>query len=448
MATATEVQGYAAVPLNVDVVRGATARTATFNLYGPFSAVAAVGTTVTNKALTSNVATITTSTAHNLVVGDVVIVAGVDATFNGTFVVATVPTGTTFTYAKTAGNVTSTASGGSVTASTKELNKINKVVLTPDLSVPGTTVTGTVDATAATNGKVALPFTYQAGDAYKQFSIVVEYHVTDTTEAQKAGQNFVTGDVISQSPAAGSVTINTPVTLVRVKKATIVGSIYPNKSDNDWNVKDTYPADLPFGVLLGVDPSTTPTAGVQQAVGISGSLANSAKSALVPGDRIEVDQPSTTPTTGAGFVPAFGKAWYKDEYITLVPTIYGISQGRSPAPYYWNGSAWVSGTNSGGSNPAKIASATVVTGGATSSVQDSAGSTITVSGMTLAQLRRLGGLTNAKKWPNTAYITITADATVTPNTSNKAYWDGQKWADGTAGSDATFVRNPYDGYLG
>jgi hypothetical protein len=63
---------------------------------------------VTNKALTSNIATLTTGTAHGLVVGDSVAVSGVDATFNGTHVIRTV-TSTTFTYARTAANVTSVA---------------------------------------------------------------------------------------------------------------------------------------------------------------------------------------------------------------------------------------------------------------------------------------------------------------------------------------------------
>jgi len=64
---------------------------------------------VSNKALTSNVATLTTSIAHDLNVGNTVTVAGVDATFNGTYTVASVPTTTTFTYAKTASNVASVA---------------------------------------------------------------------------------------------------------------------------------------------------------------------------------------------------------------------------------------------------------------------------------------------------------------------------------------------------
>jgi hypothetical protein len=63
---------------------------------------------VSNKALTSNVATLTTSLAHDFSVGNSITVTGVDATFNGTYVV-TAKTSTTISYAKTATNVTSTA---------------------------------------------------------------------------------------------------------------------------------------------------------------------------------------------------------------------------------------------------------------------------------------------------------------------------------------------------
>ena len=64
---------------------------------------------ISNKALTSNVATLTTSSAHGLTVGMTITITGVDATFNGEYRITTVPTTTTFTYAKTASNVTSTA---------------------------------------------------------------------------------------------------------------------------------------------------------------------------------------------------------------------------------------------------------------------------------------------------------------------------------------------------
>jgi len=64
---------------------------------------------------------LTTGTAHSLAVGDIVVVGGVDATFNGTQVVASVPTSTTFTFAKTNANVTSAAvsPAGTTSAATK-----------------------------------------------------------------------------------------------------------------------------------------------------------------------------------------------------------------------------------------------------------------------------------------------------------------------------------------
>jgi hypothetical protein len=79
--------------------------------------VSTITKTVSNKALTSNVATLTTSATHGFAVGDIAVITGVDATFNGTYYVASVPTTTTFTFAKTATNVTSVAASGSVSVS-------------------------------------------------------------------------------------------------------------------------------------------------------------------------------------------------------------------------------------------------------------------------------------------------------------------------------------------
>jgi hypothetical protein len=73
--------------------------------------VSAITETVTNKALTNNVATITTTGSHTYRVGDTVVVASVDATFDGTYAITGV-TSNTFTYAKTAANVASAADTG------------------------------------------------------------------------------------------------------------------------------------------------------------------------------------------------------------------------------------------------------------------------------------------------------------------------------------------------
>jgi N4-gp56 family major capsid protein len=76
-----------------------------------------IGTTisVTNKALTSNVATLTTSAAHGLGVGQVVTVSGVDSVFNGTYTITVVGSTTTFSYAKTNADVSSATATGTVT---------------------------------------------------------------------------------------------------------------------------------------------------------------------------------------------------------------------------------------------------------------------------------------------------------------------------------------------
>ena len=81
------------------------------------NAISTITKTVSNKALTSNVATLTTSATHGFSVGDIAVITGVDATFNGTYYVKAVPTTTTFTYDKTNANVTSAAATGSVSVS-------------------------------------------------------------------------------------------------------------------------------------------------------------------------------------------------------------------------------------------------------------------------------------------------------------------------------------------
>jgi hypothetical protein len=75
---------------------------------------------VTNKALTNNVATLTTSAAHNLVVGQSVsiIMTTPDAAFEGVRVVTSAPTSTTFTFGSVNSNVTSVAATGTATGFT------------------------------------------------------------------------------------------------------------------------------------------------------------------------------------------------------------------------------------------------------------------------------------------------------------------------------------------
>jgi hypothetical protein len=70
--------------------------------------------TISNKAASGTVATLTTSATHALTQGSTVKVTGVDSTFNGTFVVKSV-TSTTFTYDLISSVVSSVAASGAVT---------------------------------------------------------------------------------------------------------------------------------------------------------------------------------------------------------------------------------------------------------------------------------------------------------------------------------------------
>ena len=64
---------------------------------------------VTNRRIASNVATLLTNTPHNYIVGSSVVVAGVDATFNGTYTVTGVDGEYQFSYAKTNADINANA---------------------------------------------------------------------------------------------------------------------------------------------------------------------------------------------------------------------------------------------------------------------------------------------------------------------------------------------------
>ena len=105
----TSAENLAVTNPLVFVGDGNNADTQDLGLVGEYSTPVTISTaTVNNKALTDNVATLTTAAAHNFLVGDRITVAGVDATFNGTYALTAV-TSTTFSYAKTNANVTSAA---------------------------------------------------------------------------------------------------------------------------------------------------------------------------------------------------------------------------------------------------------------------------------------------------------------------------------------------------
>lgn len=91
-----------------------------------YASIPATDLTVTNKALTSNVATLTTQETPNIIVGQVFTVTGVDSTFNGTYEATAVNKGSkTISYQKVANDVSSTSASGAV----KHSNSSHYIVL-------------------------------------------------------------------------------------------------------------------------------------------------------------------------------------------------------------------------------------------------------------------------------------------------------------------------------
>lgn len=106
---------------------------------------------ITNKALTSNVATITTSVAHGLTVGTWVTVAltSADPVFDGTYKITAV-TSTTFSYARTNANVGSGATTGTASLP-QSLTERLKALFSADTTLRSYFLDQATDAYAAAN---------------------------------------------------------------------------------------------------------------------------------------------------------------------------------------------------------------------------------------------------------------------------------------------------------
>ena len=160
--------------------------------------------TVSNKALTSNVATLTASAAHSFTPGESIVVTSVDATFNGTYTVISVPTTTTLTYTKTNANVTSAAASGTITNSAgwKAIVLGNSALV----SISANKITaGTIDASVITvsniNASNISTGTINA-DRIQANSLSVDKLTAGTFRAG----TIYTGDIAASQITAGTIT--------------------------------------------------------------------------------------------------------------------------------------------------------------------------------------------------------------------------------------------------
>lgn len=175
------------------------------------------GGTVITRALTTNVATLTFSSAHGLVAGNPVTVSGIGSPFDGVFTVASAPTTTTLTYVCYGSNVASGAAPGGSLAVWADKVDISGVGAPFDtgayqhttlLTVPSSTTityacTGSnVASGAAPGGAKAVPYVTQYDEGNIQ-----SYHT------QAATPNRYTMSARAKTTnAAASITIGTKYT--------------------------------------------------------------------------------------------------------------------------------------------------------------------------------------------------------------------------------------------
>lgn len=197
--------------------------------------------TVSNKALTLNVATLTTSAAHSFTPGESITVSGVDATFNGTYTVIAVPTTTTLTYAKTASNVTAAASSGTITNTVgwkaitlgnNAITSISATKISTGTLAAGVVYAGSINTNQISAGTLAADVVYAGTIAANKitagtFAADVVYAGTVNADKINAGSlaaNVIyTGTINTSQLNAGSITAAISMSAATITGGSITG---------------------------------------------------------------------------------------------------------------------------------------------------------------------------------------------------------------------------------
>jgi hypothetical protein len=202
---------------------------------------------VSNKALTSNLATITTSANHGITnVGTLVSIQGVDANLDGLYPVFTIPGNNTFTFVKTTANISSvavspngsaifntlTASGTAGTISNQAI--VNNTAIITTTSAHGLAVGDIVRVNTGTTGTEgtfcvsAIPtssiFTFVTSTATLASAAVSQgcfAKFPDVYTLASATNGIVT-DIVIVNPTASSAQIFATIDNVSVLEATTV----------------------------------------------------------------------------------------------------------------------------------------------------------------------------------------------------------------------------------
>lgn len=194
--------------------------------------------TVTSRNRTLNVSTLTLSTNHDYIIGQQVVITGVSASFNGTFIVTAIPAANKVSYAQTSTTINETASTGTITTSRPNPGTTTLVLGsqgTATVSGPyrgsytglsrdhltghwwlfsgvETKPTSTIDFTTVTTNDLHIKDLYTTGgDIYS--SATTMNLVNDTV------------DVLNLAGAASSVNIGAGTGTLTIKNPTVVGTM-------------------------------------------------------------------------------------------------------------------------------------------------------------------------------------------------------------------------------
>ena len=136
--------------------------------------------TVTFRSITSNIATLTLSAAHNIVVGDYVTITGINATYNGEVLIVNKNSGAgvfNISYVVAAANQGNTASAGTVV---RAVDVLEVDTYTHEVALNGETIGARVKVDTLTDwlsldaGNNSIQFTDE-GDATSDASMVIYY---------------------------------------------------------------------------------------------------------------------------------------------------------------------------------------------------------------------------------------------------------------------------------
>lgn len=194
----------------------------------------------TNGAVrTSNFVTITTTAAHGFFTGQLVTIAGVaDTTFNGNFVISSVPSATTFAFLQVAADATST--GGTA-------------------SVPGTSFNGTFaiatapSATTFTYAQLGANATSGGGTANTSGVLITAISVADTSKTGTASVGLDSGIILTLTPTVVTVATGEFVQFTATNSGATATTI-------NFLVNDVAGGNATVGTILATGRYTAPAA--------------------------------------------------------------------------------------------------------------------------------------------------------------------------------------------